>query len=54
MRYRDLREFLVQLEALGELKRVAAPVSPRLELNEELPQVAVAHRPNDAAGSRSC
>ncbi len=34
MHYRDLREFLAQLEALGELKRVAAPVSPRLEMTE--------------------
>ena len=30
MAYRDLRDFLAQLEALGELRRVAAPVSPRL------------------------
>ncbi len=34
MRYGDLREFLAQLEALGELKRVAVPVSPRLEMTE--------------------
>jgi 4-hydroxy-3-polyprenylbenzoate decarboxylase len=32
--YRDLREFLAQLEARGELKRIAAPVSPRLEMTE--------------------
>jgi 4-hydroxy-3-polyprenylbenzoate decarboxylase len=32
--YADLREFLSQLEAQGELKRIAAPVSPRLEMTE--------------------
>ena len=34
MKYADLREFLAQLEARGELKRVAVPVSPRLEMTE--------------------
>ncbi|MBV8030391.1 MAG: 4-hydroxy-3-polyprenylbenzoate decarboxylase [Betaproteobacteria bacterium] len=34
MSYADLREFLSQLEARGELKRIAAPVSPRLEMTE--------------------
>jgi len=34
MAYRDLREFLGQLEAAGELKRVRASVSPRLEMTE--------------------
>ena len=34
MRYRDLREFLAQLEAGGELKRIATEVSPRLEMTE--------------------
>jgi 4-hydroxy-3-polyprenylbenzoate decarboxylase len=32
MKYRDLRDFLAQLERLGELQRVAAPVSARLEM----------------------
>jgi 4-hydroxy-3-polyprenylbenzoate decarboxylase len=32
--YSDLRDFLAQLEAKGELKRIAAPVSPRLEMTE--------------------
>ncbi|MED5621344.1 UbiD family decarboxylase [Ideonella sp. BN130291] len=32
MKYRDLREFVHQLEAAGELKRVLQPVSPRLEM----------------------
>ena len=34
MSYRDLRDFLDQLERQGELKRVAAEVSPRLEMTE--------------------
>jgi 4-hydroxy-3-polyprenylbenzoate decarboxylase len=32
--YADLREFLSQLEAKGELKRILAPISPRLEITE--------------------
>ncbi len=32
MAYRDLREFITQLEHLGELKRVSATVSPHLEM----------------------
>jgi 4-hydroxy-3-polyprenylbenzoate decarboxylase len=32
MKYRDLREFMSGLERLGELKRVAEPVSTRLEM----------------------
>ncbi|MBX9598705.1 MAG: 4-hydroxy-3-polyprenylbenzoate decarboxylase [Burkholderiales bacterium] len=32
MKYRDLREFITNLEALGELKRVQQPVSPHLEM----------------------
>jgi 4-hydroxy-3-polyprenylbenzoate decarboxylase len=32
--YADLRGFLAQLESAGELKRVAAEVSPRLEMTE--------------------
>jgi 4-hydroxy-3-polyprenylbenzoate decarboxylase len=34
LKYRDLRDFLTQLEQLGELKRIAAEVSPRLEMTE--------------------
>ena len=34
MHYADLREFLGKLEALGGLKRVGVPVSPRLEMTE--------------------
>jgi 4-hydroxy-3-polyprenylbenzoate decarboxylase len=32
MAYRDLREFMTQLEQMGELVRVAQPVSPHLEM----------------------
>lgn len=32
MKYQDLRDFATQLERLGELKRIAAPVSPALEM----------------------
>ena len=32
MAYRDLRDFLAQLDAAGELRVVAQPVSPRLEM----------------------
>jgi 4-hydroxy-3-polyprenylbenzoate decarboxylase len=34
MSYSDLRDFMAQLEARGELKRVRAEVSPRLEMTE--------------------
>ena len=34
MSYRDLREFMAQLEARGELKRIGVPISPRLEMTE--------------------
>ncbi len=34
MRYRDLRDFLNQLQASGKLKRIEVPVSTRLEMTE--------------------
>ena len=34
MKYRDLRDFVAQLEARGELKRIAVEVDPRLEMTE--------------------
>jgi 4-hydroxy-3-polyprenylbenzoate decarboxylase len=34
VRYRDLRDFLSQLERLQELKRIAVEVDPRLEMTE--------------------
>ena len=33
-RYADLRDFIRQLEADGDLKRIAQPISPRLEMTE--------------------
>ena len=32
MKYADLRDFLAQLESLGELRKLADPVSPKLEM----------------------
>ena len=32
MSYQDLRDFMDQLEATGELRRVHEPVSPHLEM----------------------
>jgi len=34
MQYADLRDFLGQLESMGELKRIRAEVSPRFEITE--------------------
>jgi 4-hydroxy-3-polyprenylbenzoate decarboxylase len=34
MKYSDLRDFIAQLETLGELKHVSIPVSPYLEMTE--------------------
>ncbi|MEW5966781.1 MAG: 4-hydroxy-3-polyprenylbenzoate decarboxylase [Pseudomonadota bacterium] len=34
MIYRDLRDFVAQLEALGELRRIAVEVDPKLEMTE--------------------
>jgi len=34
MKYTDLRDFMHQLGAIGELKRIEAPLSPRLEITE--------------------
>ena len=34
MRYHDLRDFMRQLEAVGELKRIAVAVDPVLEMTE--------------------
>src|SRR5262245_1732329 len=45
MQYADLRDFLARLEALGELKRVSTPVSPRLEMTEVLDRVLRAGGP---------
>ena len=34
MHYTDLRDFIAQLEKMGELKRIAQPISPILEMTE--------------------
>lgn len=34
MQYRDLRDFIRELEKRGELKRIQTPVSPVLEMTE--------------------
>ncbi len=34
MKYRDLRDFVAQLEQMGELKRIALEVDPHLEMTE--------------------
>lgn len=34
MIYHDLRDFMAQLEKMGELKRISMPVSPHLEMTE--------------------
>jgi 4-hydroxy-3-polyprenylbenzoate decarboxylase len=45
MRYRDLRDFIGQLERQGELKRVGAEVDPRLEMTEICDRVLQAGGP---------
>ncbi|VAW89968.1 3-polyprenyl-4-hydroxybenzoate carboxy-lyase, partial [hydrothermal vent metagenome] len=34
MKYKDLRDFISQLEKLGELKRIPQEVDPNLEMTE--------------------
>ena len=34
MKYKDLRDFIVQLEAQGELKRIPQEIDPYLEMTE--------------------
>jgi 4-hydroxy-3-polyprenylbenzoate decarboxylase len=45
MKYRDLRDFLAQLEARGELKRIVTAVDPRLEMTEVCDRVLKAGGP---------
>ena len=45
MSYADLREFISQLESQGELKRIRAEVSPRLEMTEVCDRVLRAGGP---------
>ena len=55
MAYADLREFLAQLEAAGELARVRAAVDPKLEMTALCDRALRAHGPallfEDPAGS---
>ena len=45
MKYRDLRDFAAQLQRLGELKPISAPVSPHLEITEVCDRVLRAGGP---------
>ncbi|MFO1206037.1 MAG: 4-hydroxy-3-polyprenylbenzoate decarboxylase [Burkholderiales bacterium] len=45
MRYRDLRDFIEQLERKGELKRIAVEVDPYLEMTEVCDRVLRAEGP---------
>ena len=45
MRYKDLRDFIAQLEQVGELKRVAVEVDPCLEMTEVCDRVLKAGGP---------
>ncbi len=45
MKYHDLRDFIAQLEKIGELKRVSVPVSPNLEMTEICDRVLRAQGP---------
>ncbi len=45
MKYKDLRDFIAQLEKIGELKRIGTPVNPRLEMTEICDRVLKAAGP---------
>lgn len=45
MKYKDLRDFITQLEAQGELKRVSAEIDPNLEMTEICDRVLKAEGP---------
>ena len=45
MKYKDLREFIEQLEKIGELKRIKHPVDPNLEMTEIADRVLRAKGP---------
>jgi 4-hydroxy-3-polyprenylbenzoate decarboxylase len=45
MAYKDLRAFIAALEKAGELRRIAAPVSPKLEITEITDRVCKQHGP---------
>ncbi len=45
MQYKDLRDFLAQLEALGELKRIQTEIDPKLEMTEICDRILKAQGP---------
>jgi len=45
MKYNDLRDFIAQLEKIGELKRIRAPISTHLEMTEICDRVLRAQGP---------
>ncbi len=45
MKYKDLRDFLAQLESQGELKRITTEIDPRLEMTEICDRVLKASGP---------
>lgn len=45
MQYKDLRDFLVQLEAVGELKRIQTEIDPKLEMTEICDRILKAQGP---------
>ncbi len=45
MKYKDLRDFIAQLESQGELKRITAEIDPRLEMTEICDRVLKAGGP---------
>jgi len=45
MQYKDLRDFLAQLEVLGELKRIQTEVDPKLEMTEICDRILKAQGP---------
>ncbi|MDD4890597.1 MAG: menaquinone biosynthesis decarboxylase [Phycisphaerae bacterium] len=56
MAFRDLREFIDELDRRGQLRRIDAPVSSELEISEIADRVSKAHGPallfNNVAGSK--
>ena len=45
MQYKDLRDFIAQLERLGELRRITVPIDPHLEMTEICDRVLRADGP---------
>ena len=45
MKYADLRDFIAQLERMGELRRIGVPLSPRHEVTELADRVLRAQGP---------